>query len=267
MLITTENAPFFNCILKINSKLVEDAQDLDVVMPMYSLLYYSKNFRKTTGSFWDYYPDMQNSGYNNDKNARTRLFYPIKGSESFDYKTKLVGKLPNNQNDLEGIKIIVPLKYLSRFIYSLAILLIHAEIESILKWIQNCVLKEKATRKQKDAVAAHGDNPALPEVPEINTPSDLKFNVIDCKMYVPVVTLQAEYENKLYEQLKTGIKIDFTWNKYRSQIINQSATNNLNYLIDPTFDNVNILFVLAFENEKDRPDFSKYYMPTVEIKD
>ena len=104
---------------------------------MYSLLYYSKNFRKTTGSFWNCYPDMQNSGYNNDNNARTRILYPIKGSESFDYKTKLVGKLPNDQNDLEGIKIIVPLKYLSRFIYSLAILLIHAEIESILKWSQN----------------------------------------------------------------------------------------------------------------------------------
>ena len=59
-------APFYNCILKINSQLIEDAQDLDVVMPMYNLLYHSKNFRKTTGSFWNYYPDMPNSGYNND---------------------------------------------------------------------------------------------------------------------------------------------------------------------------------------------------------
>ena len=46
-------------------------------------------------------------------------------------------------------------------------------------------------------------------------------------MYVPVVTLKAEYENKLYEELKTSIKIDLKWNKYRSQIVNQTATNNL----------------------------------------
>ena len=57
-----------NCILKINNHLIEDAQDLDVVMPMYNLLNYSKNIRKTTGSFLNYYPDIPNSGYNNDNN-------------------------------------------------------------------------------------------------------------------------------------------------------------------------------------------------------
>ena len=55
--------------------------------------------------------------------------------------------------------------------------------------------------------------------------------------------------------------------RYRTQIINQPATNNLIFLIDPTFNNVNELFVLAFPNEEDRSSFSKYYMPTVEIKD
>ena len=81
------------------------------------------------------------------------------------------------------------------------------------------------------------------------------------------MTLQEKYENKLYEELKTGILMDFTWGKYRSQIINQPATNNLNFLIDPTFNNVNRLFILAFPNEEDRSSFSKYYTPTVEIKD
>ena len=63
------SAPFFNCILKINNQLIEDAQDLDIVMPMYNLLYYSKNFSKTTGSFWNYYPDMPGSEYagNNER--------------------------------------------------------------------------------------------------------------------------------------------------------------------------------------------------------
>ena len=56
------SAPFFNCTIKINSQLIEDAQDLDIVIPIYysNLLYYSKNFRKATGSFWNYYPDMPN---------------------------------------------------------------------------------------------------------------------------------------------------------------------------------------------------------------
>ena len=123
------------------------------------------------------------------------------------------------------------------------------------------------TREEKPAVLAQGGNAALPVVDEINIPTDLKFNVTDCKMYVPVVTLQAEYENKLYEELKTGITIDFTWNKYRPQVINQPATNNLNYLINPTFNNVNRLFVLAFKNEEDKLSFSKYYKHTAEIKD
>ena len=57
-------APFFNFILKINSHLIEDAQDLDVVIPMYNLLYYSKNFRKSTGSFWNHCSDMPSSGNN-----------------------------------------------------------------------------------------------------------------------------------------------------------------------------------------------------------
>ena len=113
--------------------------------------------------------------------------------------------------------------------------------------------------------AAEHSPSALYEVPAVNTPSDLKFNITDCKLYVPVVTLQR-YENKLYEELKTGITIDFTWSKYRTQAINQTATNNLNYLIDPTFNNVNKLFVLAFPNEEDRKSFSKYYTPTIEIK-
>ena len=71
----------------------------------------------------------------------------------------------------------------------------------------------------------------------------------------------------MYEELKTGITIDFSWNKYRSQVINQTATNNLNYLIDPTFNNANRSFVLAFENEEDRLSYFKYHTPTVQIKD
>ena len=58
------NAPFFNCVLKINNTLIGNAENLDVVMPMYNLLYYPKNYRKTTGTLWNYYRDEPNSGYN-----------------------------------------------------------------------------------------------------------------------------------------------------------------------------------------------------------
>ena len=86
-------------------------------------------------------------------------------------------------------------------------------------------------------------------------------------MYVPVVTLSAENDNKLLEQLKSGFRITIKWNKYISQMSNQTKNKNLNYLIDPTFSNVNGLFVLSFETEDDRTSYYKYYMPSVEIKD
>ena len=148
--------------------------------------------------------------------------------------------------------------------FNLEFLLINSEIELILKWTEDCVLTVKATREELPA----GDGPAAEAaVNAINRPKNLKFSVTDYKLYVPVVTLQTEYQNQLYKELKAGISIDFTWNKYRSHIINQTTTNNLNLLIDPIFNNANRLFVLAFSNEEDRRSFSKCYTPTVEIKD
>ena len=113
---------------------------------------------------------------------------------------------------------------------------------------ENCVITSKATRE-----ADPDDNPAIDR---INNPTNAVFKIADCKLYVPVVTLSAEDDNKLLDQLKTG-----------SEMSNQTKNNNLNYLIDPTFTNVNRLFVLSFENEEDRVSFSKYYLPKVEIKD
>ena len=67
-LVFKNNAPFINCISKINGVKTDNAEDLDVVMPMYNLLEYSKNYRKTTGSLWNYYRDEPNSGINNGIN-------------------------------------------------------------------------------------------------------------------------------------------------------------------------------------------------------
>ena len=216
---------------------------------------------------------MPKSGHDNNSNLRQRIIYPIKDSESFDYKTKLIGNVPgvadsadgdDIERELEDVKIVVPLKNISNFMFNLDFLSINSELELILKWTEDGVLTEKATREFR---AAEDGPPVLDDVSAINRPKDLKFSVTDCKLYVPVVTLQTEYQNQLCKKLKTGISIDFPWSKYRSQMINQTATNNLNFLIDLTFINVNRLFVLAFPNEEDRRPFSKYYTPTVEIKD
>ena len=72
------------------------------------------------------------------------------------------------------------------------------------------------------------------------------LKIRDTKFYVSVVTLSKENDIKLLEQLKSGFKRTIKWNKYRSQMTVQPQNNNLNYLIDPAFTNVNRLFVLSF---------------------
>ena len=107
---------------------------------------------------------------------------------------------------------------------------------------------------------AEGDNPA------IVAPTGLEFQITDTKLYVPVVTLLKQNDTNFLEQLKTGFKRTIKWNKYRSQITAQSQNNNLNYLIDPTFTDVNRLFVLLFARDDagdDRDSFPDYYVPNV----
>ena len=65
-LILKNNAPFASCITRINGELIEDADDLDIVMPVYSLLEYSKNYRKTIGSLYNYYRDELTIDNNNN---------------------------------------------------------------------------------------------------------------------------------------------------------------------------------------------------------
>ena len=108
-------------------------------------------------------------------------------------------------------------------------------------WFKNCV--HKSTRDKSTREANYGANPV---VYEINNPENAIFEIKDVKLYVPVVTLSKENDIKLLEQLKTGFKRTIKWNKYRSQMSIQPQNNNLNYLINPTFMNVNRLFVLSF---------------------
>ena len=146
------NAPFISCISKINNTLIGNAEDLDVVIPMYNMLEYSKSYRKTTGSLWNYYKDEPSDPLSLD-------------SESFKYKTSITGNaynvsltvigdgdnpVPNadydaNKNGENKTEVVIPLKHLSNFCRSLEMPLINCEVELILTWSKNCALADMAT--------------------------------------------------------------------------------------------------------------------------
>ena len=93
-------APFTKYISRINNTDIDNAKDIDIVMPMYNLIEYSDNYSKTSGSLWQYYKDDPNDN--------------MADSESFKYKVKITGKTPDGRNT-KNVEIIVPLKYLSNF--------------------------------------------------------------------------------------------------------------------------------------------------------
>ena len=96
---------------------------------------------------------------------------------------------------------------------------------------------------------------------------ETKFKITETKLYIPVVTLSTQDNAKLLQQLKSGFKRTINWNKYESNIKTFAQNRYLNHLINPSFQGVNRLFVLSFENENDRTSHSTYYLPKVEIKD
>ena len=125
------NAPFINCISKVNGVQIDNAEDLDVVMSMYNLLEYSKNYKKTTGSLWNYYRDEPSDPLSSN-------------SESFKYKTSIDENTYNvgadeadydaNKVDKNKTEVVILLKHLSNFWRSLNIPLINGEVELILTW-------------------------------------------------------------------------------------------------------------------------------------
>ena len=93
------------------------------------------------------------------------------------------------------------------------------------------------------------------------------FAITDTKRYVPVVTLSTQENTKFFQQLKSGFKRVINWNKYLSKPELLAKSANLNHLVEPRFQGVNTLFVLAFENDDNRTTHNTYYLPNVEIKD
>ena len=251
---------FVSCITRINGELIEGADDLDIVMSMYNLLEYSKNYRKTIGSLYNYYEDelSDDADDNNFNNIK------VVNSDTFKYKNKITGNTYNvdagvqgydvNKNVMQEVELTIPLKYLGNFWRALNIPLISYEVSLELKWDKNCVI---TSLEQRDIGGGNRDN----------APTGATLAINNCKLYVPVVTLSKDDDFKLLTNLKSGFKREIIWNKYRSQMTTEAVNNNLNILIDPTFTNVNRLFVLAYRTADDRQSFSQFYLPRVMVKD
>ena len=199
-------------------------------MPMYNLIEYSDNYSKTSGSLWQYckeIPAVNNAGDIVDFNGAN-------ATDSFNFKTKITGQTAadNNNGNIAGrvdVEIMVPLKYLSNFWRTLEIPLINCEIELILTWSANCVIIYTDVNQQ---------------VPT--------FTITETNLYVPVVTLSTQYNAKLLPLLKSVFKRTISWNKYLPKPESVARNANLNNLIEPSFQGVNRLFVLAFEDDTQR---------------
>ena len=161
-------------------------------------------------------------------------------SESFKSKLRITGKTPDDGNT-KDVQIMVPLKYLSNFWRTIEMPLINCEVNLILNWSKDCVTT--------------------------NSTGGRKFAITETKLYISVLILSTQDNAKLLQRLKSGFKGTINWNKYQSGIKAYTQNRYLNHLVDSSFQGVNRLFVLSFENEDDRTSHSTYYLPKVEIKD
>ena len=122
--------------------------------------------------------------------------------------------------------------------------LINCETNLILTWSANCIIVSTNVANQ-----------------------NATFVITDTKLYVPVVTLPTQDNAKLLQQLKSGFKRVSYWNKYLSKPELLGQHPSLNYLVEPSFQGVNRLFILAFEGDTQITNAKGYYLRNVERKD
>ena len=155
-------------------------------------------------------------------------FNGANAADSFDFKTKITGKTDDNGR-IDNVEIMVLLKYLSNFWRTLEMPLINCEVKLILTWSATCVIIYTNFANQ------------LPT-----------FKITETNLNVQVVTLSTQGSAKLLSQIKSGFKRTISWNKHllKPELLPQNPY--LNHLIEPSFQGVNRLFVLAFENDAQR---------------
>ena len=181
--ISKNCGPFTNCISEINNAQIDNAKDIDIVMPMYNLIEYSDNYAKTTGSLWQYCKDIPARNNNNEINE----FTLVNTTDSFKFKAKITGQ--TEDDGTKDVEIIVPLKYLSNFWRTLEMPLINCEVNLFSTWSSACVLISTNIPNQAGI-----------------------FEITDTKLNVPVVALSTQENTKFFQQLKSGFKRVINWN-------------------------------------------------------
>ena len=200
-------APFRKCRTEINETFINEAEHINIAMPMYNLIEYSDNYSDTSGSLWQFKRDEIEGDVDltvDGNNIPNNLSW-------FKYISSLI----TNRN---GVKIAVPLKYLSNFWRSLEMPLINCKVELSLKWYERCLLTAATTAT---------------------------FKITDAKLYVLIVTLSIEDNAKLLKLLSEGFRRTVYWNKYK--IIPNKTYNENDYireLLDASYQGVKRLFVV-----------------------
>ena len=227
-------APLKDCRTEINDTFVDYADFINITMPMYNLIEYSDN-SDTSGSLWNCKRDetIGNINLANDN------------CSSFKYKSNLIGNTDEDgaNRKKENVRIACPLKYLSHFWRSLEMLLINCTVDISLKWIENFILSTAGTAAT--------------------------FKITDAKIYVPILTLKDEDNTKLSKLLSDGFKRSIHWNEYKVIPEKIYTTNeNIIILIDPSWQEINRLFVLVYLNDATSTanSYREYFLPRIKIE-
>ena len=207
------------------------------MIPIYNLIEYSDNYSKTSGSLWQYCKNIP--AVNNNAIAD---FTDNNRNDSFNFKVKMTSQ--TGDDGTKNVEIMVQLKYLSNFWRTLEMALINCEVNLILTWSRNCVIVSSNDANQ-----------------------NATFAITDTKLYAPVITLSQQDNAKLLQKLKSGFKRVINWNKYLSKRELLAQNPNLNHLVEPSFQGINRIFALSYENDTQRTSGKVYYLQNVEIKD
>ena len=220
-------APFTKFNLEINDEHVDTAENLDIVMPMYSLIEYSDNYQDSSTTLYQYKRDEPP-----EDDAVADL--TADNSSSFKYKINLLDNpVVANNVAKRSVKVVVPLKYLSNFFRSLQMPLINCKIKLNLTWKKECVLSTDA--------------------------SDAAFIINDTKMYVPVVTSSKEDNKGFIEQQNKGFQRSIYWNEYKTKEKNETVNDDnpanivRDITLNPSFQGVKRLFAMAYNSENGQP--------------
>ena len=245
-------APFRTCDVTINDEHVEKGEDLHIVMSMYNLLSeYPDNCQNSTGSLYQFKRDElpdDNAVVHND-------------TTSLVYKSKLISG--TDDNNVNNLKSVVPLKHVSNFFRSLEVPLVNCKTDLELTWHKDCMISSV--------------NAAANQV--------VSFMITDTKLYVPIVTLSTKDNTNLTKQFNKGFKRTIYWNQYVSKPFPKTPhkkTGITRFALDVAFQDVNRLFVLAFDdtpvdeaadspaprnlaaNQIKRNSYRKYFVPRVD---